>query len=201
MYRRYIFVLGAVALFCGPATAQIGNPAGMGVDTRMSKSGVPAPHQTNNQDRLFAQLLAAGGVGEVELGKVAADKAKADAVKQFAEMMVSHHTEANEKLKRLADVGKIPLPLGLDQDHKVVRDRLDKLTDEAFDVAYIKGQIIDHQKTAQLLGWEISLGEDGEIQRLAAAMLPVVLDHLRSAQELNAMLTGAGLRLPPEGWR
>lgn len=197
MYRHHIILFGGLMLLSGSAVAQIGNPAGMGVDTRMSKPGIPAPHQTNNQDRLFAQLAAAGGVAEVELGNLASGKAKADAVKQFAEMMVRDHTDANGKLKSLADAAKIPIPTGLDPDHQVVRDRLDKLTGDVFDVAYIKAQIVDHQKTAQLLAWEISLGEDGEIQRLAASMLPTVLDHLRRAQEINGMLTGAAIRVPP----
>lgn len=197
MYRHRIILLGGLMLLSGSAVAQIGNPAGMGVDTKMSKPGVPAPHQTNNQDRLFAQLITAGGLAEVEWGNLASGKAKADAVKQFAEMMVRDHKDANSKLKDLADAAKIPLPTGLDPDHQVVRDHLDKLNDEAFDVAYIKAQIVDHQKTAQLLAWEISLGEDGEMQRLAASMLPTVLDHLRRAQETNGMLTGAAVRIPP----
>lgn len=197
MYRHRIILFGGLMLLSGSAVAQIGNPAGMGVDTKMSKPGVPAPHQTNNQDRLFAQLVTAGGLAEVELGNLASGKAKADAVKQFAEMMVRDHKNANGKLKDLADAAKIPLQTGLDPDHQVVRDHLDKLNDEAFDVAYIKAQIVDHQKTAQLLAWEISLGEDGEMQRLAALMLPTVLDHLRRAQEINGMLTGAAVRIPP----
>lgn len=36
------------------------------------------------------------------------------------------------------------------------------------------------------------------MQRLAASMLPVVLAHLRHAQEINAALTGAAIRLPPQ---
>jgi len=178
------------------AAAQMGNPAGMGVDTRMARPGIPAPHQTNNQDRLFAQLAAAGGIAEVELGKLAGAKAKEDAVGRFAEMMVRDHSDANGKLKDLAAAAKIPIPDQLDAEHAIVRDRLQKLDGDAFDTAYVKTQIVDHQKTAQLLAWEISMGEDADMQRLAAALLPNVLDHLRMAQELNALLTGAALRMP-----
>ena len=195
MYR-HIAMFGIV-LLSGTATAQIGNPGFMGADTRMSEPGVPAPHQTNNQDRLFAQLAAAGGLAEVEFANLAGDKAKSDAVKEFAEMMVRDHTDANSKLRELADAAKIPLPSELSPDHQTVRDRLDQLSDEAFDAAYIKAQIVDHQKTVQLLSWEVSMGEDGEMQRLAATLLPIVLDHLSRAQEINAMLTGAAVRSPP----
>jgi putative membrane protein len=197
MFRTPLFT-AAIVLAGFSALAQIGNPAGMGVDTKMARPGIPAPHQTNNQDRLFAQLAASGGLAEIELGRLASGNAKADAVKQFAEMMIRDHSDANAKLKDLADAAKIPIPDKLDSEHAVTRDRLQKLKDDAFDIAYIKAQIVDHQKTAQLLAWEISMGEDGDIQRLAASLLPVVLDHLRRAQEVNGMLTGAAVRLPPE---
>ena len=180
------------------AAAQMGNPAGMGVDTRMTKPGFPAPHQTNNQDRLFAQLAIAGGVAEVDFGKLAGEKAKADAVQRFAEMMVRDHSDAKAKLKDLADAAKIPVSDQLDAEHSILRDRLQKLNGDDFDAAYVKSQIVDHQKNAQLLSWEISMGEDADMQRLAAALLPKVLDHLRMAQELNNVLTGAAIRLPPQ---
>ncbi|MBY5371532.1 DUF4142 domain-containing protein [Rhizobium sp. WSM1274] len=197
MFRRVLFTV-AVVLAGSSALGQIGNPAGMGVDTRMARPGVPAPHQTNNQDRLFAQLATAGGLAEVELGNLAGGKAKADAVKQFADMMVSDHSDANRKLKELADAAKIPLSDQLDPEHALLRERLQTLEADAFDAAYIKAQIVDHQKTAQLLAWEISMGEDGDLQRLASSLLPVVLDHLRRAQEIHGLLTGASVRLPPE---
>ncbi|MDK4700863.1 DUF4142 domain-containing protein [Rhizobium sp. CNPSo 4062] len=79
------------------------------------------------------------------------------------------------RARGLANAVKIPLPTELDADHQVIHDRLDKLNGEAFARAYIAAQIVDHQKTAQLLAWEISFGEDAEMQRLAGSMLPIVL--------------------------
>ncbi|MBB3311222.1 putative membrane protein [Rhizobium sp. BK196] len=198
MKIRTTILSAALCVMPLAAAAQMGNPAGMGVDTRMTKPGFPAPHQTNNQDRLFAQLAIAGGVAEVDFGKLAGEKAKADAVQRFAEMMVRDHSDANAKLKDLADAAKIPVPDQLDAEHSILRDRLQKLNGDDFDAAYVKSQIVDHQKTAQLLSWEISMGEDADMQRLAAALLPKVLDHLRMAQELNNVLTGAAIRLPPQ---
>jgi putative membrane protein len=107
---RLAITSAAVALFATAAAAQIGNPAGLGADTKMEKPGVPAPHQTNNQDRLFAQLAAAGGMAEVEFGKMTDTRAMAASVKEFARMMVTDHTGANDRLKALADTAKIPLP-------------------------------------------------------------------------------------------
>src|SRR3954467_9972208 len=105
-------------LLPAPGIAQIGNPAGFAPDTLMEKPGVPAANQTNYQDRLFARLLTAGGLAEVELGKLAGSRSDDETVKQFADRMVNDHGKANEELKSIADKSKIPLPGELDAEHK-----------------------------------------------------------------------------------
>ncbi|WP_271898312.1 DUF4142 domain-containing protein [Candidatus Phyllobacterium onerii] len=183
-----------VTLVSTPALAQMGNPAGFAPDTRMEEPGVPAAHQTNNQDRLFAQLAAVGGLAEVDLAKLAATKATDSRVKEFAQAMVDDHSDANSRLKALADAAKIPLPDKLDADHKAMRQKLDAAEGQAFDVAYIRSQIIAHQKTAQLLAWEIGSGEDAQLQQYSAATLPAVMKHLRMAQDIASALTGQASR-------
>lgn len=188
--RIFILISGIAVAF--PALAQIGNPAGWAPDTRLEAPGVPAPNQTNTQDRLFAQLIAAGGMAEVELGKLAAGKARSSTVKEFANRMVDDHTSANEKLTRIAGKSKIPLPTELDSDHRKIREDLEK-RNEGFDLAYMRAQVVDHQKAAQLLEWEIGFGQDAELQRFASETLPLVLHHLELARILAAELSGQAL--------
>jgi len=192
--RCLAVALALVALLGSPAGAQFGNPAGMAPGTRENAPGTPKPHQTNNQDRLFARLLAAGGRAEVELGKLAGKQGDSRAVKDFAERMVQEHTKANDKLTSLAKAADIPLPMDLDQEHKITRSQLVQLSGPPFDVSYMQTQIQDHQKTAQLLQWQINSGQDAEILALASELLPIVLSHLSAAQEIMAALTGQTLR-------
>jgi putative membrane protein len=187
--RALAITLGLV-LAPAQVSAQIGNPAGMAPDTRFERPGVPAPNQTNYQDRLFAQLLTAGGIAEVELGKLAADTSGHDGVKRFADRMVDDHSKANEALKSIAEENKIPLPDELDADHKKIRADLEKLDGAEFDLAYMAAQIVDYQKAAQLLAWEIGQGQNAELQRFAARTLPTVLEHLDMAKQIYAQLTG-----------
>ncbi|UXN59043.1 DUF4142 domain-containing protein [Phyllobacterium zundukense] len=191
---RDFLTIVLMTIITTPAVAQTGNPAGFAPDTRIQEPGVPAAHQTNNQDRLFAQLAAAGGLAEVDFGKLAATKAADASVREFAQAMVHDHSDANAKLKALADAAKIPLPDTLDADHKALRQKLDAAEGQAFDVAYIRSQIIVHQKTAQLLAWEIGSGEDAQLQQYSAATLPIVLSHLRLAQNIASALTGQASR-------
>lgn len=190
----------ALILLLAPAAAaaQIGNPAGMGADTKMAAPGEPAPHQTNNTDRLFAQLLASGGKAEVELGQLAAERAGGEPVRAFGKRMAQDHDKGNAQLMELADAAKIPLPDALTPEDQALREKLAGLQGAAFDDAYMRAQITAHQKTAQLLSWELSNGQDKQMQQFAGKLLPVVMDHLAEANRIAAALTGAADRMAPD---
>jgi putative membrane protein len=185
MMRVLATVASIFALLAVPAAGQEGNPAFMTPDT--------GPNQPNNTDRVFVHAIAIGGMAEVELGKLAEQKGENDAVKEFARRMVDDHGKANERLIGLAKEDGIAVPDKLDQEHKALRDRLNAANGAEFDRVYMAAQVADHQKTAQLLEHEIGSGQDVELIRFASDALPVVLLHLRTAQEIQAELTGKAL--------
>jgi putative membrane protein len=78
-----------------PASAQFGNPGGLDPGTRESAPGVLIPGQTTVPDRLFTTLAAQGGMAEVELGKLAQQKSRNDAVTAFAKGMIDDHGKSN----------------------------------------------------------------------------------------------------------
>lgn len=184
-------------LLAAPALAQIGNPGNLAPDTAMQDAATPAPHQRNAHDTLSYQLLAAGGMAEVALAQLALDRAGSDELRGFAEMMVRDHSDANERLAALAEAANVPLPEGPDPEHQAMQERLAGLEGGDFDLAYIRGQITDHQKTVQLLSAEVTGGQDAELQRLAAELLPVVQGHLDHARDIHARLAGISPAVTP----
>jgi len=176
----------AIAL---PATAQTGNPAFTPSGTPASKPGVPAPHQLNATDRTVIHQLAIGNAAEIELGKLGQQKAQGQSVKGFAETMVRDHEATGKHLADLAEAAGLPLPSGLDDEHRAMREHLDKLTGTAFDVAYTQGQIQDHQKTLHLLEHEIGSGQDQALREFAANTLPKIRQHLQMVQDLAVTVT------------
>jgi len=173
---------GALAVLPLPAAAQMGNPGFMSPDTRTDAKGLPATDQTNAADILFVQLVGEGGLAEVSLAELARDKAASDAVKGFAERMATDHGAANDKLAGLAKAAGIAVPDALNAEHATMRKNLEAMDAAAFDLAYMRGQVVDHQKTATLLAWEITGGQNAGLQRFAADSLPVVLEHLAVAR-------------------
>jgi len=87
------------------------------------------------------------------------EKATSRAVKEVAQRMVRDHSGANDRLLALGKkVGMSP-PDKLDEEHRAMGANLEYMSGAQRDHAYIQGQIIDHQKTAQLLEYEIGSGE------------------------------------------
>jgi putative membrane protein len=188
---RFIPLVILTTLAAVPASAQFGNPGGLDPGTRESAPGVPVPGQTNVPDRLFTTLAAQGGMAEVELGKVAQQKSRNDAVTAFAKRMVDDHSKSNARLAELAKQAGLPLPTEPAPDQLEVKLRLSALNGAAFDSEYMRAQVTDHQKTVQLLLWVIASGENADLQHFASGTLPDVLHHLQLAQALVSQLTGA----------
>ena len=69
----------------------------------------------NSHDHDFIMDAAMGGLEEVELGRVAAQKGTSEAVKTFGQRMVDDHSKANEELMTLAQSKGITLPTALDE--------------------------------------------------------------------------------------
>jgi len=165
-----------------------GNPAGLSPDTPGIESASPASNHANTQDRLFVRQVAIGNRAEVELGKLAQGKGTAAGVKEFAGRMQKDHSASLDRALKAGKVTKMDIPKELDAEHKRVRDELNKLSGADFDKAYLTAQMQDHQKTANLLLWHLSYGQNAELIRYSADTLPVVLDHLEHAKREYANL-------------
>lgn len=171
------------------------NPAGMSPDTAGKEMARPVPEGSNTQDKLFVRQAALGGQAEVELGKLAQKRATDPSVRQFADRMVEVHSKSNQQLLKLGKGLSPDLPKQLDAEHQAVRNALDEAQGQTFDLAYISAQIQDHQRTANLLQWHISTGQNEALRKYSIQTLPEVMDHLEQAKGTYAMLTqGAGSR-------
>src|SRR5262245_45347502 len=118
------------------------------------KPAAPAPAHKMAGDEHFVMDVAHAGMAEVELGKMATDKASKDEVKKFGQRMVDDHSKAGDELKTIAQTKNITWPADLDAKHKAVRDRLSKMTGDAFDRAYMQEMVEGHRKVAAALRTE-----------------------------------------------
>lgn len=167
-----------------PATPSRGKTREAKPETSSTAEGSGAAN-VSAADAAFATEAAEGGLLEVELGRMAVQKATLDAVKQFGQRMIDDHTKANEELKTVADAKQIALPdeARVKAKHRVLIAKLEKLSGPAFDKAYMADMVEDHVKDVAAFEREASSGKDADIQAFARKTLPTLKEHLTLARE------------------
>jgi putative membrane protein len=159
-----------------------------------SAAGGSSAATASSQDRTFIMEAAAGGLAEVQLGRLASQKASRSEVKEFGQMMVTDHTRANDQLMKIAQSKGVTTPPSLKPDHKAAQDHLSKLSGEAFDRAYMQHMVKDHQKDVALFRKQSTGASDAEVKQFASATLPTLQKHLQRAQEIEQIVGGGSPR-------
>jgi putative membrane protein len=144
----------------------------------------------SDADREFMMKAAVGGMAEVELGRMAAQKAVNGDVKTFGKHMVDDHSKANDELKQLASQKGVTLPTDLDARHKETMDRLSKLNGAAFDSAYVSEMVKDHAEDVSEFERESSQGQNSDLRAWAAKTLPTLREHLQMIRDTETKLRG-----------
>jgi putative membrane protein len=142
-------------------------------------------------DAHFAKEAAQGGMAEVKLGQLAQEKGSNDSVKSFGKRMVDDHSKANDKLKEVASRESITLPSDLSAKHQATYDRLSKLNGAAFDRAYARDMVKDHETDIAAFQKEANGGKNDSLKSFASETLPTLQDHLKQAKEMNKTVGGA----------
>jgi putative membrane protein len=144
----------------------------------------------DSPDGKFIMEAASGGMLEVQLGKLASERAASPDVRKFGERMVTDHTKANKELEAVAEKKGIKLPNDLDKKHQEVYDMLAKLKGAEFDRAYMKHMVKDHEEDVSEFMKITKDAKDGDVKSFATKTLPVIEEHLKMAKDINNKLGG-----------
>jgi putative membrane protein len=183
------------------AFAQAGTAASSGssATSPSTSAGMSAPAGTSapatklsRGDRKFMTEAAQGGMAEVQLGQLAAQKAQSDQVKQFGQKMVDDHTKANDQLKQIAASKGVTLPTDLDSKSKREMDRLSKLSGAEFDREYMKHMVSDHKKDVSDFKKEAKSAKDADLKGFASSTTPTLEQHLQLAESTDAAVRKEG---------
>jgi putative membrane protein len=154
----------------------------MNEQKQMNDTGTTA--KVNHQAADFAVKAAAGGMMEVEFGKLAQQKGS-QKVKEFGAMMVKHHGEMNEKLKKVAAAKNITLPAEISSEAKTKWDDLNKKSGKDFDKAYVDLMVDDHQKDLDFFKDNAENQPDADLRALAKEGVPVIQTHLNAVKAMK----------------
>ncbi|MDB6112348.1 MAG: outer membrane protein, partial [Pedosphaera sp.] len=93
--------------------------------------------QLSAKDYKFVTEAAQGGMMEVTLGQLAAQKASDPAVRDFGQRMVQDHQKADQQLMQLVSQKGATLPTDTTGENKGMVDHLKNLSGADFDKAYM----------------------------------------------------------------
>jgi putative membrane protein len=141
-----------------------------------------------NGENSFLMKAAQGGMAEVELGRLAAEKAQNAEVKKFAQKMIEDHSNANTELKSLATKKGVTVPSDVGAEHKASMDKLKNLSGAEFDKAYVAAMVEDHKKDVAEFEKESTGASDADVKAFAAKTLPTLKMHLEMIQAIQAKM-------------
>jgi putative membrane protein len=136
-------------------------------------------------NRSFLLSAAQGAFADVELGKLALDRASSAEVKRYARQMVDAAEKMSADLKPLLQTHDIPPPAAIDARHKVTRDWLAKLSSESFDRAYMAAMRAKQSNEATFFQRAAVLTSDAGVKSWASQALPIVQEHQAAAKSIR----------------
>ena len=159
--------------------------SGAGGPVSASESGQSSSY-LGDQDQTFVKEAAQGGLAEVQMGKLGAQKGQSQEVRQFGQKLVQDHSKANQELKLVAAQKSITLPSDIGTEHQSMLSHLKSLEGTEFDQAFKKHAVEAHQKTIQKFQTASQQSTDSDVKAFAQKTLPVLQQHLKMAQDIPA---------------
>ncbi len=208
--RLHVLSLAAAVVLTGAAYGQTpppggggqmppsgGSPMGAPQSTMPGNPGViPPDHQMDpyTTDKDFVRNVAESSATEVQLGKLAQDKASNDTVKELGKQMVDAHTRTGEQMKQAAAALKIQLPAEPPRKAKKAEEKLARLSGPDFDHAYAKMAADEQKQAVKQFEHEAKDGKVPGVKDFAVKNLPAEQERQKHAEELASPGTGTAAR-------
>jgi putative membrane protein len=168
----------------GFAVALAAAPTGLlraQVSPQTAASGVAA-------DSAIVRQMVTSNNTEVQLGQLAQQKSANASVKQFAQQMVTDHTNMARQWTALAIQGNVRMPATTDPAQAQQASALGALSGADFDRAYMNAMVQAHQNAVSLLQNAGQLAHSAAVRQLATTGLATVKQHLATAQQLQGQV-------------
>jgi putative membrane protein len=148
------------------------------------------------QDKMFLRKAAEGGIAEVKLGQLAAQKASSDDVKDFGQKMVDDHTKLNLEIAQVADSMGVMLPKSMNKEDQAEYDKLNALSGNDFEVEYLSFMVKDHHKDLHEFRMEAAGPTDPTLHNEVVKAQNVIHDHTVMVDKLAR---AKGIPVPVHG--
>jgi putative membrane protein len=166
---------------------------------------VPGAQSDVSADLPFIRQAGSSNLVEIRLGQAAQNKGSNAAVKQFAQRMVTDHTNLQNQLTAAASTGGQTYTPSIDPSDQWQVTRIERLSGADFDRAYMSYMIRAHQNNVSQFQIQSQSARSNQIRTLATNSLPILQQHLSLAVQVGNQVgadtttTVAGPNQPGDG--
>lgn len=154
----------------------------------MGNPGTTPSTAPNSQDyaaQAFVSQAIEGDDAEVQLGQLAEQKGQTADVKEFGQKMVADHTQINAKLMEpVAKQLGSSVPKGPSKKEKKEIAKMQGLSGQQFETAYIQMMVTDHQKDLKNYKDEADSAQNPMVKQAAQEAATVVQKHLQLIEQI-----------------
>jgi putative membrane protein len=177
-----------------PGSLQPGAQNGAGMAGAMT--GTSTDEGQAMKDKMFLRKAAQGGMAEVQLGQLAAEKGSSEDVKRFGQRMVTDHTALNNDMKPIAESMGVAVPRKLSKEDQAEYDKLKGLSGADFDKEYIAFMVKDHHADLREFRGESATVQDPALRAAVQKGQSVIREH---AMMVDKMAQTMGIPVPQRG--
>jgi len=169
-----------------PSTSSMQDSTGMGTSDASQSM----------KDKMFLRKAAEGGLAEVQLGQLAAQKASSQDVKDFGQKMVSDHTQLNTEMAPIAQSMGVKVPTKLSKEDQAEYDKLSAMSGDDFDKEYLSFMVKDHHKDLREFRTEAQTASDASLKAAVDKGAKVIYEH---TQMVDKLAKDKGVSMPGRG--
>jgi putative membrane protein len=140
--------------------------------------------QIAKRENDFFKDAATSDMLEIESSQLALERARSEQVRDFAQMMISDHTNVRAEMRMLTAQKDVELPKQMGKKNQAIVEELRQTSGRDFDRAYMQAQVTAHQEAINRYQAAAHNADDRDLKRLAQNTLPTLREHLRMAQRI-----------------
>jgi putative membrane protein len=176
MRKRVSVVAAAIAFFAFSAFAQTS-----------TQQGAARKAPTTKQ---FLTEAAQASQAEIKMGQLAQQKGTTTQVKELGARLVNDHTNLYNQIHQIASSQNITVPDKPNATQEKQISRLESLSGEKFDRAFLLDQERDHRRVMNLFQRETN-NPNSQVAELAKNTIPTLRTHMQLSRQAMAALPPA----------
>ncbi len=153
----------------------------------------PAPPPLAAADANFVTAATQASLAEIAEAQIAQKQSHNTSILNFAQQMITDHTQANQELAQIAAKKGVTPPAAASDAQTQEANGLSTETGRTFNHDYINDQVAGHKAALAVFQEEATSGTDPDLKSFAQNTLPAIQHHLDMADAISAKMQGHAL--------